>query len=345
MKYFITFVLASLFIIIVIGQNDPEIEPVVRESHIIIISILLEAVCFIIIGAIVSGTIEVFVSRDYISRIIPKNRLAAAGLAALLGIVFPVCECGIIPVVRRLTGKGAPVFFAVTYMLAAPIINPVVTASTIVAYRGSPDMVFIAVGRLAGGLIISVMIGLICSFLFRDASSIKRESPAAGTAHSAHSGICLYTDKKPASLRQKIVMVFIHAGDDFFDIGPFLMLGAFIAGIMRSVSIPVNGEDVKLMNILMGDGNFQIFAMMILALVLSLCSEADAFFSRAFTVAPAAKLAFLVTGPMLDIKLFIMYFKLFRKKTIIFLVLAVVILNAAAWQTLYALMKACGYGG
>ena len=344
MKYFFILTLAVLFIIIVIGQKDPEFEPIIRECHIIIISILLEAIPFILIGSLVSGIIEVFVSRDYITRLIPKNRFAAAGLASLLGLVFPVCECGIIPVVRRLTKKGFPVFFAVTYMLAAPIINPVVIASTIVAYKGSPDIWFITGGRIGGGIVISITIGLVCSLFFKDDSVIKHES-SHNHCNEDHSCGCLYHQDQPVSFAQKIRMVFMHAGDDFFDIGPFLILGAFIAGILRAISIPVNGEYIKLMDLIMGGGSFQIYAMMALALVLSLCSEADAFFSRAFPVIPAARLAFLVTGPMLDLKLFIMYFKLFRKRLIIFLVLSICILNAIAWQVLHHIMKAIAHGG
>ena len=344
MKYFIILILAVLFLIVVIGQKDPEFESSIRECHIIIISILLEAIPFILIGSLVSGIIEVFVSRDYILRLIPKNRFAAAGLASTLGLVFPVCECGIIPVVRRLTKKGVPVFFAVTYMLAAPIINPVVIASTIVAYKGSPDIWFITGGRIGGGLVISITIGLFCSLFFKDNSAIKQESGHCHD-HSDPAHGCLYHQEGPGSFLHKIQMVFMHAGDDFFDIGPFLILGAFIAGILRAVSIPVNGEYIKLMDLIMGGGNFQIYAMIILALVLSLCSEADAFFSRAFPVIPAARLAFLVTGPMLDIKLFIMYFKLFGKKLIIFLVVSICILNIIAWQVLHLIMKAVAHGG
>jgi len=341
MKYFLAVVCVFLFTVVIIGQNDPEFEPVIRECHIIILSILLEAFPFILAGSLISGIIEVFVSRERMLSLIPKNRLAAACFASLLGCVLPICECGIIPVVRRLTKKGVPVFFAVTYMLAAPIINPVVIASTIVAYKGAPDIWAVAGARIGGGFVISVTIGVICSFLFKKSSVIKQNDASRGSGKD----MCiLHREAQPGSAYRKLLMVFNHAASDFFDIGPFLILGAFIAGLFRSVSIPVNGEDVRLMNIVMGHGSVQIYSMMALAVVLSLCSEADAFFSRAFTAGFAARLSFLVTGPMLDIKLFIMYFKVFRKRMIVFLVVSVTVLNIAAWQLLYCIMKVVSDG-
>lgn len=341
MKYFLAVVCVSLFAVVIIGQNDPGFEPVIRECHIIILSIILEAFPFILAGSLVSGIIEVFVSRNRMLSLIPKNRFAAACFGSLLGCVFPICECGIIPVVRRLTRKGVPVFFAVTYMLAAPIINPVVITSTIVAYKGSPDIWAVAAARIAGGFVISVAIGVTCSFLFKNSSVIKQKDAARGSGK----GECiLHSGAKPDSVFGKLMMVFSHAASDFFDIGPFLILGAFIAGLFRSVSVTVNGENVRLMNIVMGSGSVQVFSMMALAVVLSLCSEADAFFSRAFTAGFAARLSFLVTGPMLDIKLFIMYFKVFGKRMIVFLVISVTALNIIAWQLLYFIMKAVSDG-
>ena len=322
--------------ILLIGQHDAAIEPLIREFHIVTVSILLEALPFIIFGSLVSGMIEVFLSKDRIAKLVPKNKAAAVSLAALLGIIFPICECGIIPVVRRLSRKGVPFFFAITYMLAAPIINPVVIASTLVAYKGSQDILFITAGRICGGFFIPVCIGLIASYIFKNTDVVITED--AGEDHD-HSCCTHDDDGKHLTFPGKIVSVFKHASDDLFDIGRFLILGAFIAGMLRSISIPSGNGNIRLIDMIVGGEIRQIFAMMLLAVLLSLCSEADAFFSRAFSVSLVARLGFLVLGPMFDIKLFVMYFKVFKKKLILYLAVSIVLANSIVWFLVSLFMK------
>ena len=110
-------------------------------------SLLIEAVPFVLIGALASAAIEVFVPSSAFERLarLPKPlQLPAAGVA---GVAFPVCECGSVPVARRLAAKGLMPSAAVTFMLAAPVVNPVVIASTFVAYNGRSTVWVMVIGR------------------------------------------------------------------------------------------------------------------------------------------------------------------------------------------------------
>src|SRR5207249_7287332 len=120
-------------------------------------SILYEALPFIVLGSVIAGFLEELVPQQFIARIIPRNRFLAIGISALLGLIFPMCECGIIPVMRRLLRKGLPLSCCVAYVLAGPIINVVVMSSTYVAFTlhsvsvmggdgGLPWMVVLRVG-------------------------------------------------------------------------------------------------------------------------------------------------------------------------------------------------------
>ena len=111
-------------------------------------ALLYEAMPFVVVGTLLSGFVERCVSRETVARLFPKNRVLGIAMSACVGLIFPMCECGIVPVVRRLVRKGVPVSCAITYMLASPIINPLVILSTWVAFldRGAPMVVALRVG-------------------------------------------------------------------------------------------------------------------------------------------------------------------------------------------------------
>ena len=121
----------------------------------IFLSVILEAIPFILLGVFVSAIIQSFVSENTIRKLLPRNAYLAVIPAAFLGIIFPICECAIIPVVRRLIKKGMPSHVGVVFMLSAPIINPVVYASTYFAFKSTP---YIANARMLVGLISSILI-------------------------------------------------------------------------------------------------------------------------------------------------------------------------------------------
>lgn len=281
--------------------------PAFATFSITFVAIFLEALPFMLLGAAIGGLIEVFVSKAVILRILPSGRLPAILLAAGLGMVFPVCECAIVPVVRRLFAKGLPLGAGIAFLLGGPIVNPLVFFSTAVAYGND----FRPAGyRLFGGYLIAVVVGLFIDRLFtRRSALVSIPSVPPENTHEK----CLSTG--PAGVGTKIGWAMQHAAADFVDISRFLVFGAVAAGLLQT--LVVRGELAELF----GAPVVSILLMMSLAVLLSLCSEADAFVAASFrtTLPLAAQMAFMVLGPMLDLKLIAMYFRMFRKRLILVL--------------------------
>src|SRR4051812_27368168 len=130
------------------------------------LGIFIEAVSFLLLGAIISGLIAVFLRDDSLTRIMPRNRIFATIIGSMLGFIFPVCECGVVPVTRRLYRKGLPVSVGITFLLAAPVMNPIVLASTYAAFGWGPILI--------GRFVITWIMALIIGFLFSLEQSPQR---------------------------------------------------------------------------------------------------------------------------------------------------------------------------
>jgi uncharacterized membrane protein YraQ (UPF0718 family) len=278
------------------------------------VSIVLEAIPFLVIGALVSGVIEVYVPQSWIADRLPARRWYTVFLAAGLGFVFPVCECAIVIVVRRLIKKGVPLEAAVAFLLAGPIVNPLVALSTAYAYKFDW---WIVLTRLVYGYGIAVTVGLIVGILFKPQQALvdlgDDEDNGCGHDHHHHDHDHSHEDAMKRSGWSRFLSALEHASVDFFEIARFLIMGAFFAGLVQ-VIVPQSwfvGTD--------GGWMVSVFAMMLLAVVLNLCSEADAFVAASFSgigVPMSGQMAFLVLGPMLDVKLLLMYRRLFRPPAI-----------------------------
>ncbi|MCP6681572.1 permease [Bacillus nakamurai] len=276
----------------------------------IFISILIEAIPFILIGVILSGIIQMFVSEEMIAKIIPKNRFLAVLSGALAGILFPACECGIIPITRRLLLKGVPLHAGVAFMLTAPIINPIVLFSTYIAFGNKWSVVFYR-GGLA--LAVSLIIGVILSYQYKDNQLLA----PAETGHHHH------TDRQ--TLLQKLGGTLRHAIDEFFSVGKYLIIGAFIAAAMQtyvktSTLLSIGQNDVSSSLVMMG-----------LSFVLSLCSEVDAFIASSFssTFSLGSLIAFLVFGAMVDVKNLLMMLAAFKKRFVFLLITYITVIVLA----------------
>ena len=258
---------------------------------------------FLVIGALFSATIEVFVSTERLLRCIPKSLVGGIALGIGAGFVLPTCECGVVPIVRRLMHKGVPPFIAIAYMLAAPIVNPVVLASTYLAFRGSLTMVL---ARIMLAAIVATVLGLYA----RSLPNVLLNGKDSGNGSQAHDH-----DHSGQSFLQKIRSVMIHTAQEFLDMGKFLIIGAMAAASFKTL-LP---EDI--MSFFSGNLVLSIMGMMILAILLSICSEADAFVAASFQTFPAgAHLAFVAVGPMVDLKLIGMYAVTFHRKMVLALV-------------------------
>lgn len=294
----------------------------VRIFALIFLSIVLEALPFMLIGSCVGGLIEVFISREKMTAYLPKRPWAVTAVAAALGFIFPVCECAVVPVTRRLARKGLPVSAAVAYLLGGPIVNPIVGASTAVAY--SFDWRVVA-ARLGCGYLIAVTVGLLMGRLFakRKAlvpsvteSSGHEHEHACGCGHLHHGE---HASKEP--LGKRLVHSLQHASDDFLAVAHFLIIGSALAALAQTALDR---------NVILDFTNLPVIpsmAMMLMAILLNLCSEADAFIAASFRglLPLPAQMAFMLTGPMFDLKLLLMYQKLFTRRAIICLASAIII--------------------
>jgi uncharacterized membrane protein YraQ (UPF0718 family) len=273
---------------------------------VVFVSVVLEALPFVLLGAVVGGFIEVYLPRDKLGALLPARATYTVLLAALLGLIFPVCECAVVPVVRRLVSKGVPLAAAVAYLLAGPIVNPIVATSTAVAYGFDWSIVLI---RLVAGFGIAVAAGTLMGELF----TARQALLSTGDDDSSDSA-CGCTDCASPRPRgwARAHQALTCAAEDFLDMGRFLVLGAFFAALMQTY------VDRRAFLLLMTSPALSIGLMMVLALALNLCSEADAFVAASFrgSLPLSAQMAFMVLGPMLDVKLLLMYLGLFRRRAI-----------------------------
>ncbi|WP_202078618.1 permease [Caldalkalibacillus salinus] len=291
----------------------------------IFLSIVIEAIPFILLGVFVSALIQIYVKEDTLQKYIPQNAYAALLPAAVLGAIFPICECAIIPVVRRLIKKGMPLHVGVVFLVAAPILNPVVFGSTFFAFRTTPAVLY---SRMALAFVLAILIGGILYMLFKNTHQLKQEDelPRGGHDHGHdhdHNHEHQHHDHDHDAPRplNKWKQTFYHATDEFFDMGKYLIAGAFIAALFqtflnREVLVAIGSEVWS-----------STIVMMAFAYVLSLCSEADAFVAASFgnTFTVGSLVAFLVYGPMLDLKNTIMLFAYFKFRFVIAFIITVTV--------------------
>lgn len=267
------------------------------------LSVLLEGVPFILLGTMLSGLIDQFLPARLMTRLLPRNAFAAVCLGGVLGIVFPMCECGIVPVIRRLIAKGLPVSSAVAYMLAAPIVNPITAISTYAAFRGQGAAEFTAL-RLGLGFFVAVLAGL--AVLNLPIGAVLKKTILESVTLSAPA-----RDGSPSAqpFLRRLVGAMETGVRDFMDVMVYFILGVGVASVFGTA---VNQEVFLPLSL---DDRLAIPAMMTLAGVLSLCSSSDAFIAATFVAFPAvAKLAFLVFGPMMDLKLAFIYSAVFTRR-------------------------------
>lgn len=279
-------------------------------------SLLVEALPFILLGALVSALIEVFVPVSAFERLAGIPRPLQLPVAGMAGFAFPVCECGSVPVARRLAAKGLSPSAAITFMLAAPILNPVVIASTVVAYRGRASFWTMVLGRAGLGLIVAIAVGWVLGG--RSKEELLRPRPDETAPPPAPDG------RAPAR-EPRWKAFFEHLGGDFLFMGRFLIVGAAVAAGVQTF-LPQAALDG-----LAGLPVLSLVTMMALAFMLSLCSESDAFVAASFVqFTPAAQLAFLVFGPMVDLKLGALYMGTFTRgftRTLVVTVAAVTLVG------------------
>ena len=300
----------------------------IRDFLLTFSSILWEAMPFIVLGAVVAGILEELLPQQWITKFMPTNPLASAAVGGVLGLIFPMCECGIVVVMRRLLKKGLPLSCCIAYMLAGPILNVVVLLSTYYAFKTHEvdglrigyDMVILR-GLL--GFLIATTTGLIVYFLSKKTG--VRALVTASAMPPAISMLPMAEDEKapekPKSLLKRLSNISSTALHDFMDITVFLILGAILAAVAKMY---LQADIIE--KISQEQPFIAIPLMMGIAVLMCLCSEADAFVAASFTkMHVSAKLGFLVLGPMLDLKLLLMFTRVFRLRLIVTIASCVIV--------------------
>ena len=253
--------------------------PGVRTAATVFVAVCVQALPFLVLGVLVSGAVSAFVPASWFQRVLPSRPAAAVPVAGLAGVVLPGCECAAVPVARRLVGQGVPTAAALAFLLAAPAINPIVLVSTAVAFPGQPEMVL---ARFVGSLATAVIMGWLWTRLGKAewiAERVRRRVPL------------------PEGRSRWAAFAEI-ARHDLVEAGGFLVLGGLAAAVL-STAIPSSWSEA-----LAGQLLLAILVMALLAVVLALCSEADAFVVAALSSLPLLpRLVFLVVGPAVDVKL------------------------------------------
>ncbi|MEM9218378.1 MAG: permease [Cyanobacteria bacterium P01_F01_bin.150] len=295
-------------------------------------SLMVEAMPFLLLGVLSSSALLIFVDERRLLEAMPRHPFLGALAGGLFGFLFPVCECGNVPVARRLLVKGAPSSVAVGFLLAAPTINPIVMWATWTAFRDQPSVVFL---RLGFSLFIATIIGWVFSSqvdlrpMLQPAVANAVVPPSTSLLQSGTfmlggkgqtlsrfdtSGVAV---ARPAGgdLWVRIPLVVENMVQELRELGGMLVLGSAIASIVQ-VGVP---RDVILS---LGQGPVtSIIAMMILAAVVSICSTVDSFFALSFasTFTSGSLLAFLVFGPMIDVKNIGLLLSVFKGRAIVYL--------------------------
>lgn len=284
------------------GMSGPWFQFSASDFSYAFLSVLLEGVPFVLLGTLISGLVDQFLPSRTMTRFLPRNAFLGICLSGGMGVVFPMCECGIVPVIRRLVAKGLPVSNAVAYMLAAPLVNPIVALSTWVAFRGQ-GAAEMAVLRTGLGYFLAVLAGLAAHHLA--VRTVLRREVLEEVALGGDAG------SGGGPMGRRLVAALDCGVRDFMDVMVFFIPGVALAALFGTA---INQE---VMLPLALDDRLAVPSMMGLAWVLSLCSSSDAFVAATFFAFPAvAKLAFLVFGPMMDLKLVFIYAAVFRKRFI-----------------------------
>lgn len=314
--------------------------------HTVFTGIVLQAVPFMLLGALLSSALYAFVPDRLLIKLFPKKYGLGFVTALFAGALFPVCECAAVPLMRSLIKKGVAMPVAVTFMLASPIVNPISIVSTLYAFPQQPSVAFY---RLYFGLLIAFAIGLLLLF-YPEEKYLKEEfdrEPAA-QPHSLGSTTAAFrlatgrtraqnnrseaqsdnfegtaTESKAHRLQAKVYALLMHTCSEFFTTGPFLILGAFITALIRA-AVPQ-----EFFSITSGSAAGLLLVMMLFAFVFSACSTSDAFIARSFLnrFSFGSILGFLVYGPMMDIKNLFMLLSLFKKRFVIELTLIITVIN------------------
>ena len=273
-----------------------------------LISIVVEALPFVVLGIMISVVVQVWLPEGWLLRRLPKRRWARQVTISLLGVFVPVCECGNVPLARGLLAQGLSVSESLVFLLSAPVLNPVTIITTQQAFAN--DLAVLA-GRMAGGFVIANVVGWV--FMRRRRDELLQPDFIKTCQISRH----IHERRWVRSLE-----LFRYEASHML---PALLFGAAAAALVQ-VAVPR-----EILLILGSNPAWSIVAMLVLAFVISICSNVDAFFALAFrdTFTAGSLVSFLVFGPMIDIKLLSLMRTTYQPKVLMQVSLLVLLMAAA----------------
>ncbi|WP_244328668.1 permease [Streptomyces marokkonensis] len=251
--------------------------PVMQSWMTVFVAVVVQALPFLVLGVLLSAAIAVFVPPSFFARALPARPALAVPVAGAAGAVLPGCECASVPVAGALVRRGVAPAAALAFLLSAPAINPIVLTATAVAFPGNPEMVL---ARFVASLLVACLMG----WLWQRLGRTDWLRPPARSSHEGRSGGAAFW----GSVRHDVT----HAGG-------YLVVGAMAAATLKAV-VPA-----EWLRVAAGHPVLSVLALAVLAVLLSICSEADAFVAASLTqFSLTARLTFLVVGPVIDLKLF-----------------------------------------
>lgn len=251
-------------------------QPALSTWSTIFVAIVVQSTPFLVGGVLLASVIATLLSERVVRRMVPARPALGVPVAGLAGVALPGCECASVPVASSLMSRGVAPAVALTFLLAAPAVNPVVLVSTAVAFPGRPEVVL---ARFVASLLTSVLVGWLWLRFFGRVPMLHRRA----------------THAHDAGTTQRF---FDNVRHDFLHAAGFLVLGAMLAAAVNTF-VPRHVVDGVAGNVLLA-----VFTMALFAFVIALCSEADAFVAASLTAfSDTAKLVFMVVGPAMDIKL------------------------------------------
>ncbi|MEN9205457.1 MAG: permease [Thermostichales cyanobacterium DRC_bins_46] len=306
--------------------------PLWGDAVTLFLSLVIQAMPFLLLGIGVSGILSVWVDERWLLGWLPKSPWLAALVGGMLGFLFPVCECGNIPVARRLLIKGVPLPVGIAFLLAAPVFNPVVLIATWVAFPQQPEMV-------AYRALLSLGIAVLVGWLFRwhpqpqslfqpgilpspsptsllQGGTFWVGSPSPLTALAVYQRALVEQERQNRSQGQRWLLLLQTWSKEITELGAVLILGAAIATAVQVLMprqwLQTSGQDSVI----------SVLVMLALAAIVSICASVDAFFALAFasTFTQGSLLAFLVFGPMIDLKAIGLMLTIFRPPAIFALI-------------------------
>ena len=300
---------------------------IIKNISIIFISIFFESLPFLLLGSLISSIIEVYISDEKMVKLFPKNKILGSIVGVFLGFFLPACDCAVIPVAKRLLKKKVPINVAVSFMLASPIINPVVLLSTYYAFYNTNREFFWY--RLIFGIVIALVIGIIMGIIFNkkrviinnieeycdyevdeDFLELKEELEPSSECH------CHHHEHTKHSFKNDVLDILKHTAIDMFEVVKYLMFGALIASTIQVV-LPRS-----ILTIFNNNPYLSVIVLMLFAYLISLCSTSDSFVGKSLLTlfSKEAILAYLLLGPMIDIKNTVVLLGNYKKNFVVTLI-------------------------